>query len=237
MRRDRHTTPPSAAALLRWQRALGLWNAAVFAAWVVVPFALAGALRWPAGWLHLSVVLLGVLGQAVHVGRRNPALRARRRLLGAGTPAWDLAWNLAFWPLMAAIAAAGGLEQGARGPGLGWWASGAGVLAVAGGLLLSTWAMAANPWFEGTVRVQPGQRVCARGPYRIVRHPGYAGLALWALGTPLLLRSRWALAPAVAAVLWLAARTALEDRLLLRRLPGYPDYARATRRRLVPGVW
>jgi protein-S-isoprenylcysteine O-methyltransferase Ste14 len=32
-------------------------------------------------------------------------------------------------------------------------------------------------------------------------------------------------------------RTALEDRTLHEELDGYPEYARQTRYRLIPGVW
>jgi protein-S-isoprenylcysteine O-methyltransferase Ste14 len=38
-------------------------------------------------------------------------------------------------------------------------------------------------------------------------------------------------------VLLLVLRTALEDRTLMRELPGYADYARRTRYRLVPFLW
>jgi protein-S-isoprenylcysteine O-methyltransferase Ste14 len=76
-----------------------------------------------------------------------------------------------------------------------------------------------------------------QGPYGTIRHPGYAALAGWALATPLLLRSRWALAPALFSVAWVVLRTALEDRLLRRGLRGYDAYARRVRWRLVPRVW
>jgi len=35
----------------------------------------------------------------------------------------------------------------------------------------------------------------------------------------------------------LAARIVLEERLLKRSLPGYPEYAARVRSRLVPGIW
>ena len=100
--------------------------------------------------------------------------------------------------------------------------------------------MTANPHFEKTVRIQTDRdhRVIDSGPYRIVRHPGYAATAVGLLlATPLLLRSWWAFVPAVAGVAWLVLRTALEDRTLRRELAGYESYAARVRWRLVPGVW
>lgn len=223
----------------RWQAALTVWNLAVYAAWVVVPFALARSVGWLAGWLHLCVVVAGTVGESVFVARRNPALQARRKHLGAGTKAWDLAWNVAYWPLMASVAIVGGLQHGARGSSLpvGVWP--AGLAVVAAGFALSAWAMGTNPFFEGTVRIQAeaGHRVFEGGPYRYLRHPGYLGLVLWALGTPMLVLSTWSFWAAAATAAWLVLRTALEDATLRRELPGYADYCRRTRFRLVPGVW
>jgi len=54
---------------------------------------------------------------------------------------------------------------------------------------------------------------------------------------PLLLTSAWALIPAVLAMTSLLVRTALEDRTLHEKLPGYADYAGRVRFRLIPGVW
>ncbi len=222
-----------------WITALTAWNLAVFAAWVVVPFVLARSATWPAGWLHLAVVVAGSAAEGRFVARRNPELKARRKKIGAGTKTWDLAWNVAWWPLMASIATVGGLQQGRSGANLPAWAWPAGVAVVASGFVLSAWAMGTNPHYEGTVRIQAevGHRVFEGGPYRRVRHPGYLGLVLWALGTPLLLRSAWSFGPALAAAAWVVLRTALEDSTLRRELPGYADYTRRTRFRLVPGLW
>jgi protein-S-isoprenylcysteine O-methyltransferase Ste14 len=54
---------------------------------------------------------------------------------------------------------------------------------------------------------------------------------------PLGVGSAWALAPASVAAALIIARTALEDRMLQRELPGYVEYARRTRWRLLPGLW
>jgi protein-S-isoprenylcysteine O-methyltransferase Ste14 len=120
---------------------------------------------------------------------------------------------------------------------LAGWLVAVGCLCFAAGLALSALAMAANPFFEGTARLQPDQRVVEAGPYRRLRHPGYAGLLLVSLSSPLLLRSLLALVPAVLAAAWVVLRTVLEDRMLRRELDGYQGYARRVRWRLVPGLW
>jgi protein-S-isoprenylcysteine O-methyltransferase Ste14 len=122
---------------------------------------------------------------------------------------------------------------------LGLWCWSAGGLLAAGGFALAAWAQAQNPFFEVTARLQSerDQRVVEEGPYRRLRHPGYLGLALWGLGGALLLRSAPALVLGGGLVGWIVLRTALEDRLLRRSLPGYDAYAKRVRARLIPRLW
>ncbi len=96
-----------------------------------------------------------------------------------------------------------------------------------------------NPFFVPVVRIQTerGHRLVTDGPYRLVRHPGYLGMILLAPASALALGSWCSLAPALACGLLVLRRTAVEDRFLKEHLAGYALYARATRHRLVPGLW
>jgi len=79
--------------------------------------------------------------------------------------------------------------------------------------------------------------VCDSGPYRIVRHPGYAGNMLALPGMVLALSSMWTLIPTAVALIIAVIRTALEDQTLQEELPGYRDYARRVRYRLIPWIY
>jgi protein-S-isoprenylcysteine O-methyltransferase Ste14 len=207
-------------------------------AWIACAFAAAGTVRWLTGWVYLAVVAGGVVAHQAFVAGRNPEVLERRQRIGEGTRAWDLAWVAIFWPLMVAAPVVAGVETVRLGhPELPAFLPVIGGLVFAAGMTLSARAMAVNRFFEGTARIQPGQQVVDTGPYRRLRHPGYAGLLLWALSSPLLLRSGWAFVPAALAVAWLVLRTALEDRMLREELAGYGDYARRVPARLVPGIW
>ena len=119
------------------------------------------------------------------------------------------------------------------------WLALPGLLLVAAGYAFASWALAENRFFSSVVRIQKerGHRVCDTGPYRIVRHPGYAGNLLALPGMVLALGSVWLLIPAAAALVIAVIRTELEDRTLREELPGYPDYARRVRYRLIPWVY
>ena len=114
-----------------------------------------------------------------------------------------------------------------------------GIFLIALGYAFSSWAFVENRFFSGVVRIQAdrGHVVCDSGPYRIVRHPGYAGNILPQLGIVLALGSVWTLIPAAVALIIAVIRTTLEDRTLQEELPGYLDYTRHVRYRLIPGIY
>jgi protein-S-isoprenylcysteine O-methyltransferase Ste14 len=97
----------------------------------------------------------------------------------------------------------------------------------------------ANSFAAPQVRMQTerGQRVITEGPYRIVRHPMYAAALFYFLGAPLLLGSWRGLLPVPVFMVALGARAVGEERMLRQALPGYDEYARRVRFRLIPGVW
>ena len=107
------------------------------------------------------------------------------------------------------------------------------------GYAIGSWALMENRFFSGVVRIQVerGHQVVTTGPYRWVRHPGYAGALLTYWLTPVLLDSLWTFLPVAAMTVVLIIRTALEDRTLTSELLGYAEYAGRTRFRLLPGIW
>ena len=106
---------------------------------------------------------------------------------------------------------------------------------VALGQGLFSWAMASNKFFSHTVRMQMdcGHTVVTSGPYQYVRHPGYSGMILALLTTPVMLGSWWALIPGGLTALLYVVRTAWEDRTLQAELAGYKAYAQQVRYRLI----
>lgn len=201
-------------------------------------FVAAGTALWPRGWAFVALISASLAAHRSHVARHNPGVIARRQEIRAGTEPWDKLWLAVFWPLMLTTPTLAALDavRFAWLPMTPWlWPVGLALLEV--GMIVSARAMAANPFFEGTVRIQEDQRVVEEGPYARIRHPGNLGLALWALSIPFLLGSWCALVLAAVTVAWVVLRTALEDRLLRRELPGYVEYALRVRWRLVPGAW
>jgi protein-S-isoprenylcysteine O-methyltransferase Ste14 len=205
-------------------------------------FLSSGRLDWWFAWAYLGIFVLGVGANSYVVLRTNPELIAERaRQFTPETRTWDRVLAT-LWGVMSVIVmllVAGLDKRFGWSPQIPLAVQLICMLLHMFGSALSSWALVSNAFFAGPVRIQTerGHVVVSTGPYRIVRHPGYAGWILSGLSTPLMLGSLWALLPALVAELALVARTALEDRTLREELPGYAEYARRIRYRLVPGVW
>ena len=104
---------------------------------------------------------------------------------------------------------------------------------------IQIWAMAVNVFYSTALRLQPerGHHLVTNGPYRFIRHPGYLAMLFIVPSTALTLGSTLALLPASAYGALILSRAAREDSYLLKNLPGYADYVRGVRYRLIPGVW
>jgi len=115
----------------------------------------------------------------------------------------------------------------------------AGLLLYVAAWPLNTLVLRENAFASAAVRHQADRqhRVIDTGPYAIVRHPMYAGSIPLVFGLPLWLGSYAAALAGVVAYGVLVARIGVEESYLRRELPGYADYTRRVRWRLVPGVW
>jgi protein-S-isoprenylcysteine O-methyltransferase Ste14 len=207
--------------------------------WLVLPalfWATGGSLRWWHAWAYCAVVLVPMTVFVLHALRVDPEFlesrlklrekeRTQRRVISWGVPAyaaimlvpgldWRFGWSAV--PLAAVVAAQ------------------ASVLA---GYLAVLWVFSVNRWAGRTVETKPGQEVISTGPYSVVRHPMYTSVLLLYVATPVALGSWWAMLPVALIVVLLVLRIRNEEQVLVRELPGYPEYRANVRFRLVPGVW
>lgn len=219
---------------------------AVVASYLLVPLialGTSGDLDWWQAWAFSLVVAVAGIGGRIWADRRHPGLQADRMRLGRGQQVKP--WDKVLAPLMVFTVLYIPVVVGALDHRFGWttpfgiWANTGGVLLCALGYAFTVWALVENRFFTSLVRIQTerGHQVCDSGPYRFVRHPGYAGNLVGVVGIPLVLDSSWAFVAAGVALVVSVLRTALEDRTLRDELPGYPEYAARVRYRLFPGLW
>jgi protein-S-isoprenylcysteine O-methyltransferase Ste14 len=202
-------------------------------------FAAAGTVAYWQGWLFLAVFIGALLFTAIDIAAHDPALLQRRR---TGGPTAEHEGRQKTIMLFISIGFAALLVV----PGLDHrfgWSSMPPALVILGDVLIvagfggQLLVFRENTFAAATVEIAKDQRVISTGPYALVRHPQYVAVFLYLLGMPLALGSYWGLlvmVPMTAAIIW---RLFDEERLLSQRLPGYADYQRTVRWRLIPGIF
>jgi protein-S-isoprenylcysteine O-methyltransferase Ste14 len=192
-------------------------------------------LTHPVGILYLLVLLSWYLVEGVQFSRQQQWRKGAARVNPRS-----------FWPVYWACVAASATMvilapylAPAAAIGHGATAFAVGMALLAAGIALRVWSFRVlGQYFTFTVMVGPDQPVVTRGPYRVLRHPGYAGglLAIAGIGV---VNGNWAGLASVV-LLWLALivwRIHVEENALLTALGGrYRAYA-AHHKRLVPLVW
>ena len=200
-------------------------------------------LGWWQAWVYSLLILTAGLGARIWGEQRHPGLTAERQNIEIIKKA--KAWDKVLAPLMAVsisypmVIVAGLDHRYDWSPEFPLWSSVIGFILIAFGYAFAAWSLVENRFFFSVVTIQTdcGHVVCDSGPYQFVRHPGYAGNILPLFGIVLALGSVWTLIPAMVALIISVIRTALEDRTLQEELPGYRDYARRVRYRLIPGIY
>lgn len=229
---------PQTVSADQWIRLAGVY--------LLIPLALlvcGGDFGWWQAWLYTLLILAAGIGGRLWAEQRHPGLTADRQdkeNIRTAKP-----WDKVLAPLMAlsisypVVILAGLDHRNDWSCDFPLWLNVIGFILISLGYALAAWAFAENRFFYSVVRIQTdqGHVVCDSGPYRLVRHPGYAGSIYALLGIVLALGSVWTLIPVAIATFISVLRTVLEDRVLQEELPGYRDYSRCVRYRLIPWVF
>jgi protein-S-isoprenylcysteine O-methyltransferase Ste14 len=199
----------------------------------------AGTIEYWQAWVYLAVFTAGSALTTLYLLKRDPALLERRM---RGGPAAEKRPTQRVIMLFTSIGFISILVVPALDHRFGWSDVPpavviAGNVLVVMGYLLIVRVFRENTFTAATIQVAENQRVISTGPYAIVRHPMYAGGAMYLFGTPLALGSYWGFVPFAAMLPFLIWRLLDEERLLAKDLPGYTEYQTRVRYRLIPFVW
>jgi protein-S-isoprenylcysteine O-methyltransferase Ste14 len=203
----------------------------------------AGKWNWWEAWVYTGFGLLILLGSRIVIILKYPDLALERSQAHEkeDTKEWDrflMPFTALYGPFISWIIAGLDVRFG-WSPDLPDWIQIVALLVIQLGSLIGTWAMLTNRFFSSQVRIQTdrGHAVIKGGPYKFVRHPAYAGGLLSWLAGPIFFSSYWVIIPTILVITASIIRTAKEDRTLQEELPGYKEYAREVKYRLVPGIW
>lgn len=208
----------------------------------LLPILISRRWDWWEAWVYAGISIMGFAISRILAARRHPDILAERAKFLQHEDAKPFDKILS--PLVGLgggiIPIIAGLDELFQwSPGFSLTIKIMSLIIILAGYTLASYALIENRFFSGMVRIQTDRNheVVSGGPYRWVRHPGYAGSLITYPFIPLLLDSEWTLIPAVLLVIILVIRTYMEDNTLQQELPGYADYAQKVRYRLIPGVW
>jgi protein-S-isoprenylcysteine O-methyltransferase Ste14 len=206
---------------------------------VLFLFIPAGSLYFWQAWVYSIVLFVSSAAITFYIWKRDPALLERRLEIGVVEekekiqkiiqgfayigfvliliiPALDHRFGWSYVPFAIVIL---------------------GDILVVAGLYIYVLVLKENTFASATIEITTDQKVVTTGPYSIVRHPMYLGALIMLFGTPLALGSWWGLLLLIPFALVLIIRLFDEEKFLSKNLPGYDEYRKKVRHRLIPLLW
>lgn len=221
-------------------------NIKAFGGLIFLLLAMAIALFLPAGtfgywqaWIFLAVFFGAALAITLYLMKKDPKLLERRVYAG---PTAEKETNQKIIQLIAslgfiAMLVVPALDFRFHWSGIPFYAEIAGDVLVAIGFLIIFFVYKQNTFTSATIEVYTGQKVISTGLYGLVRHPMYMGALVMFIGMILSLGSWWSLIVYLLIMPALIWRLFEEEKLLTKDLPGYADYKKKVRYRLLPFIW
>jgi protein-S-isoprenylcysteine O-methyltransferase Ste14 len=202
-------------------------------------FLSAGSLGFWQAWVYLGVFLVINLLITAYLIRYDQDLLARRTQVG---PVAEPEKHQRLIQIMAGLLFIGlfivsGLDYRFKWSALPPIVSLLSDCFVALGLLVVFLVFRENSYASSVIEVTNEQRVITSGPYRVVRHPMYAGASLLILFSPLALGSWVGLVLSALLIVAIAIRLLDEEKYLSAHLSGYEAYRQQVHCRLVPFIW
>ena len=208
----------------------------VMAALLFIP---AGTLDYWQAWTFLAVYFAASVAITLYLMKKDPKLLERRM---RGGPTAEKETNQKIIMVFTSLGFSGLLVVPALDHRFGWshmppYVALAGDVLMVLGWLAIFFVFKENTFTSATIELAPDQKVISTGPYALVRHPMYAGAFFMLLGIPIALGSWWGVLVIVAMMPALIWRLIDEEKFLARNLPGYVEYQKKVRYRLIPLVW
>jgi protein-S-isoprenylcysteine O-methyltransferase Ste14 len=199
-------------------------------------FLSAGTLDYWQAWVYMAILLIPMIFVMRYFLIHNPEFLERRMRLGETVPTQKRIIRFSFIFFLLAFIL----------PGLdrrwGWSKVPIFVVIIADLIVVLSYywivrVFKENIYASRVIEVTREQKVISSGPYAAIRHPMYTGVAIMYSVSPIALGSWWALIPGLMIIPVLVVRLLNEEEVLSRELPGYDQYKRKVKYRLLPGIW
>lgn len=199
-------------------------------------FGTAGTYYYWNAWIFLLTLAILMISMGGFLYRKNPTLLEKRlngkevensqkRYVGFIGLSFILSFSLAV------------LDRRFKWTQLSVNVSLIGLFIMISGYVMYALVMIQNSYAARVVKVETNQAVIDTGLYAVIRHPMYTASLLLFLSMPIVLGSVVAIFPMLLFPLGLVLRIRNEEALLINELPGYSEYTKKTKYRLIPYIW
>ncbi|MFX0140004.1 MAG: methyltransferase family protein [Candidatus Hodarchaeota archaeon] len=198
----------------------------------------AGTLLWLEAWIYLVIFSIFFTIIVLYFSKHDAEM-LQKRAKPKFIEKWDkivmLLMGFGFFPTFIIP----GFEKKYRWSFVPFWVEIIGFIILSLGLIIIFLVMKENTFLSKAIEIQEdrGHVVITTGPYRIVRHPMYLGFILFIVFYCIALGSLYSLIPTAFGIIGIVIRTILEDRKLHKELEGYMEYAKKTKKKLIPLIW
>ena len=196
----------------------------------------AWSLKYWNGWLFLGILFVPMFIAGIVMMFKNPELLKKRLNAKEEQPEQKTVLFLSGFMFIAAFVVAGLNFR------FGWLTLPNWIPILFAVVFLLAYALYAevmreNVYLSRTVEVQENQQVVDTGLYGIVRHPMYMTTLLLFLSMPLVLGSLISFLIMFLYLPIIAKRMHNEEQVLAEGLPGYAEYMKKVKYRVIPFIW
>ena len=196
----------------------------------------AGTFQYPQGWLLLAILFVPMFTGGLIMLKKNPELLKKRLNSKEKQPEQKEGILCSGFMFLAAFILAGLSFR------FGWMMLSLSASIAAAIVFLAAYALYAevlreNTYLSRTIEVQENQQVIDTGLYGIVRHPMYMATVFLFLMMPLVLGSVLSFIVMLCYIPIIAKRIRNEEKVLTSGLPGYEEYKKKVKYRLIPFIW
>ena len=205
----------------------------IMAALIFIP---AGTCAYWQGWLLLGILFVPMIVAGFVMMFKSPELLKKRLNMKEEQKEQKLVVALSGVMFIAAFVVAG-LNFRFKWMVLSDWICIAAAIIFLIAYALYGEVLRENEYLSRTIEIQGNQKVVDTGLYGVVRHPMYMVTLVMFLAMPVVLGSVISLAITLIYIPIIVLRIKNEEKVLAEGLPGYRDYMRKVRSRLIPHVW
>lgn len=202
----------------------------------VLIFVPAGNIRFLNGWLFISGIFLPMTFTLIYFYTKDPELLEKRMNIKEKEDAQKKYLKLSLILFVAAYIIPG-LDYRFHWSEVPMWLVLVALVIMICGYIMFIVVMKQNRYASRVIEIQHEQKLIDTGLYSLVRHPMYTAATILYLSSVLVLGSYYALIPMLLLPFLLALRINNEEKVLIQGLPGYEEYMKRVKYRMIPLIW